>query len=360
MGAEASCCQPPAAETEEPEVPSGCAAAPLVEPATLLNRPHALPDEDLMGHGIAAPEKACGATLQQAAEAASLGRLFWAQSVVEQARLQGGKLGADLPLAEYPVLQGLKERVACVRRVLEACSPPSTAEWKHLDLEACRFWRRWDAEGKTLHAVSAWEAVGSLEQQIASMRDADVAEELWDGACWDMTCQQGDGATLVRWLQKEPLTGNKVEVILERTLCDCLDGDRPCWVLVERTPQIPDFENFSGRWGAFTIPAKPAGYTRPVTPECGRILEPIGPDRVRVTMAFTVQFPAVIWWLLSDRILTLGVSFASTSAMKSWEKIIGGWAKSGYPKRIQRDSDFYGPLEDRIAAFFAESRAGGA
>mmetsp|Transcript_103970 Transcript_103970/g.289710 ORF Transcript_103970/g.289710 Transcript_103970/m.289710 type:complete len:386 (+) Transcript_103970:119-1276(+) len=242
----------------------------------------------------------------------------------------------------------LRERAARIRRVLQSCAPPEGGGWKRFDLETCTLWRCWDTASGELKLIMSWEIQGSLLQQISSIRDADVAEPFWDGACWDMTAQHRGGASLVRWLQKDLFSGKKQEILLERVLCDCLDDELPCWVLSERSPDVERLQDLSGKYGLFDVPAAAPGYARQVMLESGRIIEPRGADRTRTSMALTAKVPAALRWLATDSLLTFGVKLGAKNTQKSWLRLVDQWDSSGYVQRIQEDSAFYGPVCERI------------
>lgn len=242
------------------------------------------------------------------------------------------------------------KRVKRLHAIIEACSPKTGADWKKFELELCTIWRRWDSTG-ALTVIISWIAAGSLQQQIAGVRDPDVAEPLWDGASWEMSVKHADGASLCRWLQKDPFTGRKTEFVLERVVCDCLDHERPCWVLLERAPDVPDFPNFSGKYKSFDIEACPKGYIRAETADSGRIFEPVTPESCRISMSMTVQIPAVIRWALTDSLLCWAANAGSRSSTKSWNNIIDKWGSVGYDQRTLDEASFYGPVNDRIKEF---------
>merc|ERR1712216_961786 len=205
----------------------------------------------------------------------------------------------------------------------------------------------------------SWVAPGSLEQQVAAVRDAHVAEPLWDGACWDMRTQHAGGASLCRWLQKDPFSGRRTEVIVERILCDNLDSDKPCWVLLEKSPDVLDWEKFSGQWDSFDIEACPKGHMRAVMEEGGRVIEPLTSQQCRVSMAIKLQLPAVIRWIITDSLLCFAVNMGAKSTMKSWDNIVDNWDSSEYPNVFQEQAHFYGALKERVEAFFRQSSKNG-
>jgi len=252
------------------------------------------------------------------------------------------------------LLGELSNRMARVRRIQEECRPHTEKGWKRFDVETCTFWRTWDSKTGALKLVMQWDAIGSMQQQIAALRDADVCEPQWNGECWSMTSQHAKGASLVRWLQKDPFTGRKTEVLMERTLCDCLDEERPCWVLLERSPDVAKLETFSGTYGPFEIGPVPDGFLRSVTSECGRVLEPLGEDKVRVTMVIEIALPSIIRWVVTDSLMVFAIKTSSKGIQQSWNKIIEGWDTSGFNERIQKEAEFYEPVRARVAAYLQE------
>jgi len=227
-------------------------------------------------------------------------------------------------------------------------------------LESLTLWRCWDDKTGNLKLVMQWESPGSLQQMVASLRDSDVCEAAWDGGCWEMQNQQCGGATLARWLQKDPFSGKKTEVMLDRVLCDCLDDEnQPCWVLLERAPQIEGFETFAGQWGGFNIKSVPEGYTRAIAAESGRVCESVGEDKCRCTMVIDFKIPSFVRWLLTDSLLQLGVSKMSKATGASWEKIISGWSDLGFDDRMRENKAFYDPVIERIKTHLEKQKTHG-
>lgn len=286
--------------------------------------------------------------VQAVVQAAGHLQLLKAAQMMEDAQIQ--PLDASLPEGLADVIKRAKR----VRSVLQNTSTDGPG-WKRFDMELCAFWRRWDPETQALNMVLSWEAEGSLLQQIAVIRDAEVAEPLWNGACWQMWAQHAMGASLVGWLQKDPFTGKKTEVIVERVLCDCLDEALSCWVLLERSPDIDGWEDFLGSWGPFDIPAKPKGFCRSVVAPSGRIIEPISPNSARITMALSLELPAIVRWAVTDRVLTLAIRLGSKGNMKSWKNIINSWNSSGYNERMREQAAFYEPIEQRFKKYLDRS-----
>merc|ERR1711976_388011 len=100
-----------------------------------------------------------------------------------------------------------------------------------------------------------------------------------------MHSQHAEGSSLVRWLQKDPFSGRKTEVVVERVMCDCLDRkQQPCWVVLEKSPDIKNFEQFSGKWESFDIAPCPKGHLRAIIEDSGRVFEPISQDACRISM----------------------------------------------------------------------------
>ena len=224
--------------------------------------------------------------------------------------------------------------------------------WKRLEIDnpRCTLWRCWLRSGE-LKTIIRYETQGSLIQFISSLRDVDVSEPFWKGVAWDMSSEQQGGTSLVQWKQNHPVSGSKQEVILERILCDCLDEELPCWILSERSPDVECLQDFSGWYGSFSIPAVADGHSRVVTTESGRVIEPIGPHRCRVSMAYSFMLPKVIKWLARDSVLALCVRLTAQSTIKSWVALVDQWETTGYGERMKRDSQFYQPLAERIARY---------
>lgn len=234
----------------------------------------------------------------------------------------------------------------------KACNSREGPGWKHFDLDICQLWRLWDTHSGNLRLILSFEARGSLEQQISSMRNVDVIEPLWDGACIQTVCQHSQCRSLVRWLQKDPLSGKKMEVILQRVFCDCLDDISPCWVVLEQTPDLPDFDHFTGAWGPFHISELPKGHFRTVTAPGGRIIEPIARDRCRVTMELSVHIPAVIAWMVTDSLLAWAIKLSAKSATSSWDRIIDGWDSCDFSVS-KGAAAFQTQLESRLTEYFS-------
>lgn len=279
--------------------------------------------------------------IQEAVRASEQMKLLRAVKILEDARV---------PLSSVPALSELASRSQRVRDVLHDLSSArlESPGWKSFEMESVTFWRRWDPDNQALEIVSSWESRGSLLQQVAVIRDAEIAEPLWNGQCWDIWAQHAPGVSLVRWLQKDPITGRKLENIVERVLCDCLDEDTPCWVLLERTPDIPGYEGFCGTWGPFNIPVKPKGFERSTRPLSGRIIRPISPSTTRTVLGERVVLPAAIRWFCTDRVLLVAMRLIASGLLKSWNDIIDGWDKSEYDTRISEQSSFYDPISDSV------------
>lgn len=325
-------------------------------PVSLGPAPHLLgvdrdpQHEDLPGLAVdeATPRSISDGTCKPGMEDAALTE---ALEATRQCRFDAALRAAKRAKAmQQPILKDLPERVRRVKAVRAGCTEPRGEGWKRFDLELCTVWRKWDTKTGNIKIVMRWEALGSLLHQVAALRDADLLEPLWDGACWDITCQHSAGTTLVRWLQKDPFTGKKCEVILERVLCDCLDCEPPCWVLLERTPDLEGFETFTGKWKNFDIAEVPKGFVRSVTGESGRVLVPAAESFCAVTMALDFHVPGVVRWALTDSLLALGIRSVSKSSKQSWDKIIQGWGTCGFEERMRRDAAFYDPIAARIHA----------
>eukprot|EP00441_Pelagodinium_beii_P032730 CAMPEP_0197627826 /NCGR_PEP_ID=MMETSP1338-20131121/6332_1 /TAXON_ID=43686 ORGANISM="Pelagodinium beii, Strain RCC1491" /NCGR_SAMPLE_ID=MMETSP1338 /ASSEMBLY_ACC=CAM_ASM_000754 /LENGTH=363 /DNA_ID=CAMNT_0043198653 /DNA_START=49 /DNA_END=1140 /DNA_ORIENTATION=+ len=324
---------------------------------SLQTEAHGLPEDGRQRESlkkIESPERICSTSAREIAEACSVCQLERAMKIADS-------LGTDSfsdTRDAVPWLDKLPCRVERVHRVLEACMPPSSPEWKRFDLESVEggcFWRCWDARTGNLKTIISWVAPGSLEKVIAYYRDAAEAEPLWQGECWGMRCQHADGISFQRWLQKEYFTARTTEVLVERCLCDCLDHSRPCWVLLERSPDVPNLSDFAGTCGNFEISPCPGGAYRTVMEESGRVLEPLTPDTVRTTMALSVHVPGLMRWALTDSLLHWGFEKGTKSSTKSWMHIIDNWDSSGYPRRIQDSKDFYEPVHDRISSLWKSS-----
>lgn len=288
---------------------------------------------------------------EKACESAGQGRLFEALAAHQKSKELGcrSRDGIDSVDDEaYKALDSLEEKVGRVRRQRKACAPRDGDGWKKFSLGTVTMWRQWEPKSNNLNVVLKYEAAGSLQQFIAAIRDADVAEPSWDGQCWDMETQQSCSSTLARWLQKDPLSGKHTEVLLDRVLCDCMEDEVPCWVLVERSPDIPDFETFSGQWSGFDIKSVPAGYIRTVMAESGRVMEYVDENCTRCTASLSFQLPNYVRWLVTDRFLTIAVRTFSAKTAQSWQKIVDDWPKGGYPNRIRENALFYGPVQERI------------
>eukprot|EP00931_Biecheleriopsis_adriatica_P108332 TRINITY_DN82641_c0_g1_i1.p1 TRINITY_DN82641_c0_g1~~TRINITY_DN82641_c0_g1_i1.p1 ORF type:complete len:405 (+),score=90.53 TRINITY_DN82641_c0_g1_i1:45-1217(+) len=312
-------------ETEEP-----CASC----------APEAKESEEAPADGSATVGGQREVLLQEARAAISQCLLEEALRAVE--RLQALDAKSSLPV-DLQRLSGWVQRTKTLR---EACQGREGADWKQFDLGMCKLWRRWD--GATLHTTLVWDASGSLQQQIMAMREADVLEPLWEGACWDMWAKHADGHSLVRWLQKDPFTGKKMEVMMERVFCACLDGDMPCWVVLEHSPEVPSFESYEGKYYDFDIAPTPAGYFRSITSNSGRVIQPISEDCCRVTMELSIQVPSAIRWLVSDSLLCFAVRMGGKSTMKSWDQIIEKWSTAGFEARAEREAHFYKPLAQSL------------
>lgn len=281
-------------------------------------------------------------TLQQVRRLSDQCQLLSVEAVLQKAGLSAE--------TQHPELRNLAGRVDRVKEVMEACATPDGNSWVQFSLDEGNCWRRWDLESQKLHLLMRFEAKGSLQQMVAALRDVDVAEPLWDGACWDMHTQHHGGASLVRWFQKDPISGRRNEVLLERVFCDCLDSDTPCWVLSERTPDVTGLDTFEGRYGEFDIPKPTYGFTRTVTTNSGRVIEPISANRCRISIKLCLELPAAVRWAVTDSVLSFAGRMAAKSTLQSWNKIIDRWDASGFEERIQRDSAFYRPINDRMVA----------
>lgn len=254
--------------------------------------------------------------------------------------------GSSQALADVPA------RAAQVRALLDKVGAyEQQSGWQALEAGEVVMWRRWDPTTKALQVIMSWEARGALVQQVAVCRDAELAEPLWEGACWDMWSQHAGGASMVRWLQKDPFTGKRTEVIQERVICDCLDEPKPCYVILERSPDVMDWDTFSGPYGLFHVPAKPPGVLRAVFEPGGKVLEPISPTECRVTMTLTLRLPGAIRWVVTDSVLILAVKQIYKSSIKAWNTIVDGWSTSEYPSVQQQKSAFYASIEERVAAY---------
>lgn len=292
--------------------------------------------------------------LEEACAAAELCQLHRASKIVES-KFPPGQNSKDFCVLgpRFAILAELNRRLDRVRLQLQQCSQTVGKGWQRFAIDSTStMWRRW--QGQTLHLTIQWEAIGSLQQQIASIRAVEFAEPLWDGACWDMWSQHANGASLVRWLEKEPLTGRKREIILERVLCDCLDFERPCWVVLERSPDVADLQNLSGQWGGFNIGPVPKGFTR-VASDGGRMIEPIDASRCRCTISVSADVPKVISWLVTDNAMKMVAQFLMKSMTNSWNRIIEGWDGTGYGKHMRENPELYDTVARRTTACLAKS-----
>eukprot|EP00928_Gymnodinium_smaydae_P038898 TRINITY_DN26713_c0_g2_i1.p1 TRINITY_DN26713_c0_g2~~TRINITY_DN26713_c0_g2_i1.p1 ORF type:complete len:370 (+),score=42.72 TRINITY_DN26713_c0_g2_i1:57-1166(+) len=293
--------------------------------------------------------------LNDALSATKSCQLHLASSIIrEQRALSKTKRSiAAIMGPSFSELDEVNGRIERVQRFLKTCAPGPGKEWRRFDLELSTLWRCWD--GGTLKLILQWDAPGSLSQHIASVRAVECAEELWEGACWDMWSQHVGGVSLVRWLDKDSFTGRKREVLFERILCDCFDSDLPFWVLLERCPDVDD--GFQGKWGPFDVEPCPKGYTRQPG-DGGRLIEPIDDTHCRCTISYSIQVPALLRWIVTDAILKWGTTLGGKYTMKSWIKIIEGWESSKYSEYMKKHADFYETVKQRTAAFLAKkSRA---
>jgi hypothetical protein len=275
--------------------------------------------------------------------------------------LKAARIMKDGKIVDLPGRPNLDEHVSRVRDTFVELFSKDSEEgrngWKKFELELCTLRRRWDPKTQALNIIMSWEAEGSILQQLAVIHDAEIAEPLWNGACWDISAQHHEGRSLVRWLQKDPFSGRKTEVIVERVLCDCLDEeDNPCWVLLERSPQVPDWDDYKGKWGPFDIPPKPKGYLRAVMAPSGRTIQPLSKNTCRSTMLLSLQVPAVVRWLVTDSLLTWAIKMTSKGTMKCWLDIIRGWDSSAYNERMKEKSLFYTQVENRENHYLNSSR----
>lgn len=261
--------------------------------------------------------------------------------------------------AQPPGLEAVEERAEFIKRMFATCRPPKgEAGWTYLPLSdghhEAQGWTRWIDGGATVQIIFQFSSDGSLVQQLASIRDGDVLEKLWGGVSWDMSNQHADGATLSNWKERTPVIGKQVEVLLERYFSNCLDDpDLPCWVLAERSPNVEDFTTFSGAWGPFIIPPLVKGFTRTPDVEAGRVIEPLGSNRCRVTSAITLPVPALVRWFLSDSIVSLALKAGVKVGHRSWQKVVDAWDRSGMDERLQREAAFYGAAQRSLDDFLA-------
>eukprot|EP00927_Polykrikos_kofoidii_P047151 TRINITY_DN41240_c0_g1_i1.p1 TRINITY_DN41240_c0_g1~~TRINITY_DN41240_c0_g1_i1.p1 ORF type:complete len:459 (-),score=66.38 TRINITY_DN41240_c0_g1_i1:67-1392(-) len=304
--------------------------------------------------------------LAEASVAASQGQLDLAAKALEKALSIGRALGTIPVKGEADeqhwdaLLSSVSRRKERVDRLIKACGPQDGDGWKQFDLDICSLWRCWDTKTGRLKLVMRWESPGSIQKQVAILREVDVAEPLWDGLCTGMTVQHAGGSTLARWLQRDPFTQRKVEVMLEREFCDCLEREMPCWVMSEASPAIENYETFQGAYGPFTISAVPQGYQRTVTEASGRLLEPKDANSCYTSMCLEIYIPPVIKWILTDSLLVLSVQLCSKNTMKSWVKIVDKWDELDWDERLVKERAFFEPVNTRIAAFFARRSAAAA
>jgi len=162
---------------------------------------------------------------------------------------------------------------------------------------------------------------------------------------------------LVRWLEKDPCLGKKSEVYMERVLCNCMHLDPPCWVLSERSPDVKNFQDFTGKYGPFDILARPRGFHRATAKEGGRILEPISENQVRVTCSLSLELPQIVSWTITDSLLFFGVSAFSKAAFRSWNKLMDNWESSPFIARVHKDAEFYEPILRESRAHLAEMKS---
>lgn len=260
-----------------------------------------------------------------------------------------------------PGLEAVEERAEFIKRMFATCRPPKGQPgWTFLPLSdgqhEAQGWTRWVDGGTTVQIIFQFSSDGSLVQQLASIRDGDVLEQLWGGMSWDMSNQHADGSTLSNWKERTPVIGKQVEVLLERFFCNCLDDpDLPCWVLAERSPRIADFTTFAGPWGPFTIPALVKGFTRTPDVEAGRVVEPLGRGRCRVTSSITLPIPGLVRWFLSDSVLSLALKAGVKLGHRSWQKVVDAWDSSGMDARLDREKAFYGAVQESLDNYLAKS-----
>lgn len=242
-----------------------------------------------------------------------------------------------------------------VKDVLSRCAPPRQKEgWKYFNVDGSEMWRNWDKDevGK-LSAYLIWEAGGTLVQHLASTRDGDAIEPLWDGAFWGMKAEHRGNVTLMKWLEKEKLTGNKVEIIVERIFCELLDmSPTPCWLVLERSPQVENFETFEGEWEGFQI--DPPQHTRLVVKDNWRIIEPLSPTNVRCYAIISGIIPGALRWMISDMVIGIGFKMALKSSMKSWETIVKSLNEKPeiMAERQTQEAAFYDSVEESSKAYF--------
>lgn len=261
--------------------------------------------------------------------------------------------------ARPPGLEAVCERAEFIKRMFATCRPPKGQPgWTYLPLSdgqhEAQGWTRWVDGGTTVQIIFQFSSDGSLVQQLASIRDGDVLEQLWGGLSWDMSNQHADGRTVSNWKERTPVIGKQVEVLFERFFCNCLDDpDLPGWIIAERSPQIPDLNTFAGAWGPFNIPSPVKGFTRTPDVECGRVVEPLGSNRVRVTSVITIPIPGFVRWFVSDTVVSLALKAGVKLGHRSWQKVVDAWSTSGMDERLQRESAFYGAAQKSLDKFVA-------
>merc|ERR1712079_298307 len=105
------------------------------------------------------------------------------------------------------------------------------------------------------------------------------------------------------------------------------------------------------------IPQPAVGSQRAEGTRMCRRLEPLAADAVRVVMAFQASIPAIIRWMVTDRVLNMAMTVAHRSIGRSWGKTLKGLdASKSYKERLLQEVAFYGPLDARTAACLERQR----